>query len=134
MTRDSTEYNKALTRRWFEEVWNQGLDGTIDELFMPEGVGHGLGESDVTVRGPAALKLFINNFRKSISDLRIDIDDILAENDEVMVRGVLTGTHTGDGLGVPASGTPIRVALIVVIRFVGNQIAEVWNSWDQLGL
>lgn len=127
-------HNKALVRRWFDEVWNQGKEATIDELFAANGVGYGLGDSDVEVRGPAEFKPFVRNLRASLSDLRITLEDVVAEGDKAMVRLTLDGTHDGPGLGVPATGRPIRIAGIVLVRIAGGQIVEGWNSWDQLGL
>lgn len=54
---------KAIVRRWFEEVWNQGREATIDELFPAHGVTFGLGEADTEVRGPAQCKVFFRNIR-----------------------------------------------------------------------
>jgi steroid delta-isomerase-like uncharacterized protein len=129
-----TESNKALVRRWFREVWNEGREATIDELFAESGVAYGLGDGEAEVRGPAQLKPFVRNLRGSLPDLQISIQDIMAEEDKVMVRVLLEGTHSGSGLGVPASGRKIRVAGIVVIRISKGQFVEGWNSWDQLGL
>jgi hypothetical protein len=81
-----SEANKALVRRWFEEVWNQGREETIDELFAAEGVGYGLGDTDVTTRGPAEFKIFANNLRGALPDIHMTIEDIMAEGDKVTVR------------------------------------------------
>jgi len=129
-----TENNKSLVRRWFREVWNEGREATIDELFAETGVAYGLGDREGEVRGPAALKPFVRNLRSTLPDLHISIQDIMAEEDKVMVRVQLEGTHTGSGLGVPPSGRKVRVAGIVVIRISKGQFVEGWNSWDQLGL
>ena len=129
-----TETNKALVRRWFKEVWNEGREATIDELFAEGGVAYGLGDGEAEVRGPAQLKPFVRNLRGTLPDLQISIQDIMAEEDKVMVRVSLEGTHSGSGLGVPPSGRRIRVAGIVVIRISKGQFVEGWNSWDQLGL
>jgi steroid delta-isomerase-like uncharacterized protein len=129
-----TETNKALVRRWFREVWNEGREATIDELFAESGVAYGLGDREAEVRGPAELKPFVRNLRGILPDLQISIQDIMAEDDKVMVRILLEGTHSGSGLGVPPSGRKIRVAGIVVIRISRGQLVEGWNSWDQLGL
>ena len=61
-----SEANKAIVRRWFEEVWNQGREETIDELFAEHAVGYGLGDTDVTTRGPAEFKIFANNLRGAL--------------------------------------------------------------------
>jgi len=129
-----TETNKALVRRWFKEVWNEGRESTIDDLFAESGVAYGLGDREVEVRGPAQLKPFVRNLRNSFPDIQITIHDIVAEEDKVMVRILLEGTHSGSGLGVPPSGRRVRVAGIVVIRISKGQFVEGWNSWDQLGL
>jgi steroid delta-isomerase-like uncharacterized protein len=129
-----TETNKALVRRWFKEVWNEGRETTIDELFAEGGVAYGLGDGEAQVRGPAQLKTFVRNLRATLPDLQISIQDIMAEEDKVMVRVLLEGTHSGSGLGVPPSGRKVRVAGIVVIRISKGQFVEGWNSWDQLGL
>ena len=129
-----TETNKALVRRWFKEVWNEGREATIDELFAESGIVYGLGDTEAEARGPAQLKPFVRNLRNSFPDLQISIHDIVAEEDRVMVRVLLEGTHSGSGLGVPPSGRRVRVAGIVLIRISKGQFIEGWNSWDQLGL
>jgi predicted ester cyclase len=56
------------------------------------------------------------------------------EASRVAVRVILEGTHSGDGLGSKATGRPVRIAGIVIVRIIDGQIVEGWNSWDQLGL
>ncbi|SRR5579859_479272 len=129
-----TANNKAIVHRWFEEVWNQGREATIDELFAQDGVTIGLGESDVEVRGPIQFKTFFHNLRTTFPDMHITIEDTLAEGDKVVVRVKIEGTHRGDGIGVPASGQRICVAGIFIIRFANGKFVEAWNSWDQLGM
>jgi hypothetical protein len=78
--------NAALVHRWFEEVWNQGREETIDELFAPNGVTYGLGERDAEVRGPSQFKPFFRNIRAAFPDLHIKILDTVAEGNKVAVR------------------------------------------------
>jgi steroid delta-isomerase-like uncharacterized protein len=129
-----SEANKVLIRRWFEEVWNQGLERTIDELFAPYGVAHGLGDTEADVVGPSQLRPFVRNIRGAITDVRMSIEDTLAEGDKVMVRIRVEGTHKGPGLGVAPTGRRVSIAGIIVARIQDGQIVEGWNSWDQLGL
>ena len=129
-----SEANKALVRRWFEEVWNRGREETIDELFAPHGIGYGLGDTDVPTRGPAEFKLFASNLRGAIPDIRMTIEDIMAEGDKVTVRIMVEGTHKGGQLGVAPTGRRIRIAGVAMVRISNGQIVEGWNSWDQLGL
>ena len=128
-----SEANKAVVRRWFDEVWNQGRESTIDELFPLTGVARGLGESDTDVHGPAEFRTFASVMRGSLPDIHIRIDDEIAEGDRVAVRITLEGTHSGGSFGVAPSGQRIRVQGIIILRVVNGQIVEAWNSYDQLG-
>jgi len=129
-----SETNKTLVRRWFEEVWNQGRKDTIDELFAANGIGYGLGDTDVPTRGPSEFKVFARNLRGALPDIHMKIEDLMAEGDKVTVRITVEGTHKGSQLGVAPTGRRIRIEGIVVVRIANGQIVEGWNSWDQLGL
>ena len=129
-----SENNRAHVRRWFEEVWNQGREETIDEMLPAEGVGHGLGDTEADTHGPADFKVFWRNLRGALPDVHIRVDDMIAEADRVVVRLTLDGTHTGDGLGVPPTGKKVHIRGIVILRFQGGRVVEAWNSYDQLGL
>lgn len=124
----------AVLKRWFDEVWNEGREETIDELFGTGGVAHGLGESDPQVNGPEEFKVFFRNMRSAFPDVRIHIEDMVVEGEKVAARLVLEATHAGEGLGVPATGRRVRVAGITIGRISGGKLQEGWNSWDQLGL
>lgn len=129
-----TPNNKAVVHRWFEEVWNQGREATIDELFATDGVTIGLGESDIEVRGPSQFKTFFYNLRTAFPDLHITIEDTLAEGEKVAVRLKIEGTHKGEGIGLSPTGRHISIAGIVIIRFADGKFVKAWNSWDQLGM
>jgi len=129
-----SETNKALIRRWFDEVWNKGLESTIDELLAPHAIGKGLGDTDVDVHGPPDFTPFLNNFRATLPDMRISVEDVIAEGDTVAARIVLVGTHTGGPLSDRVTNQKVRVAGIVLVRIANGQIVEGWNSYDQLGL
>jgi steroid delta-isomerase-like uncharacterized protein len=128
------EENKKLGRRWFEEVWNTGRDGAIDELLSPEGVGFGLGEPGTEVQGPEQLKPFVRNLRDAFPDLHIAVQDMVAEGDKVAIRFRVTGTHQGNGLGFPATNRPIDVTGMTIIQFANGKLLHGWNNWDQLGM
>ncbi|SRR5579871_386727 len=129
-----SEANKKLFQRWMQDVWNEGREATIDELCAPDVVGYGLGDVDPVLHGPAGFKVFWRNLRGALSDLRMTVDDVVAEDDHVIGRIVLEGVHSGDTLGVPASRRKVRVAGIIWLRIGEGRIVEAWNSWDQLGL
>lgn len=126
--------NKSLVHRWFEEVWNQGREETIDELLAANVVAFGLGEAGGEVHGPAEFKHFFHNLRNAFPDLHITIEDTLGERDEVAVRILIEGTHKGDGLGIAATGRKMRVSGICIIQIANGKFVIGWNSWDQLGM
>jgi steroid delta-isomerase-like uncharacterized protein len=129
-----SEANKTLVRRWFEEVWNQGREESIDELFAARGIGYGLGDTEAPIQGPAGIKPFVRNLRGALPDIHMKIEDIMAEGDRVTVRITAEGTHKGGNLGVAPTGRRIHIEGIVIVRIANGQIVEGWNSWDQLGL
>jgi steroid delta-isomerase-like uncharacterized protein len=124
--------NKALVRRWFEEVWNKGRAAAIDEMLAPDSVVHGLGPGDL--RGPAGFKPFYSAYRNAFPDVSIQIDDIIAEGDLVAARWSATATHRGHDLGFPATGKRVQFSGMVFVRVVGDKLVKGWNSFDQLGM
>ena len=127
--------NAALVHRWFDEVWNQGREETIDELFAPDGVTYGLGEIDAEVRGPSQFKPFFRNIRSAFPDLRITILDTVADGNKVAVRLRIEGTHKGPGLeGLPPSNRAIRLSGIAILYAANGKLVAGWNNWDQLGM
>jgi ketosteroid isomerase-like protein len=117
----SEAVNKQLARRWFEEVWNQGRESTIDELLHPEGKAYGFPEPDSVLVGPEGFKAIHRAFHNAYGDIHIDIDDLIAEGDRVAIRWTCTMTHTGDGLGFPASS---------FIHCRDGKLTSGWNFMD----
>ena len=122
---------KALLHRWFEEVWNNGRSDLIDELMAPNCVIHGLGPGPM---GPADFKSFYEAYRGAFPDVRIHIDQAVAEGDLVAVHWSGTGTHRGSTLGFPATDKRVRFNGMTMGRVANNQLVEGWNSFDQLGM
>ena len=124
----------TLVHRWFDEVWNQGREETVDELSAPGVIGHGLGEGGADVRSPAAFKVFLRNMRSAFPDVQIRVEDTIIQGDKIAGRVVLEGTHRGDGLGLAPTNRRVSITGIVIFRIANGQITEAWNNWDQLGL
>ena len=77
---------------------------------------------------------FADSIYVSISDYDISIEDILAEEDKVALRAIVRGIHTGDILGIPASGNKIEWGQILIFRVENGKIVEMWEDYDALGL
>lgn len=126
-----SEENKALLRRWFDEVWNKGRSDTIEELFAPEGVAHGLsGEAEAPVVGPSAFRDFHATFRGAFPDIIVSVDDMVAEGDKVAARCSVRGKHTGNHLGIAPTDTPVDFTGIAIVRIEDGKIVEAWNNFD----
>jgi steroid delta-isomerase-like uncharacterized protein len=126
--------NRELIQRWFEEVWNQGREQTIDEIVAPESVIHGLGDGGKQVRGPAGFRSFYNHFRSAFSDLRVTVEDVIADGDKVVTRLSFTGRHTGDGLGIAPTNRTFKSSAIVITQWRDGQITDSWNEFDAAGM
>ena len=126
---------RALARRWFVRVWNQKNAATIDEMMAPNCVIHGLSEERETMRGPAQFRRFYDPFRSAFPDIHIEVDDVLLDGRQTAARISATGTHTGEGLGIPPTGRPVRATGIIIMRWDDNgRIVEGWNEFDAAGM
>jgi steroid delta-isomerase-like uncharacterized protein len=125
--------NKQLTRRWFEEVWNQRRVATIHEMIVPGTVAFGLTESGhaMSVEG---FMPFFERFTGAFPDLRIAVEDVVGEGDQTVCRLRATGTHTGAQLGMQPTGRAVAFSAIVWCRWRDGRIAESWNEFDAWGL
>jgi steroid delta-isomerase-like uncharacterized protein len=120
--------NTALARRWFDDVWNKRREATITEILHPDAVGHLEG---LVTRGVAEFVTARAFLIGAFPDLRIAIDDMVCEGDNVVVRWAVTGTHQGDNLGIPATGKPVAFRGITWLRFANGRLVEGWDSWNQ---
>lgn len=73
-------------------------------------------------------------YRVAFPDAHIALDDIIVAGDKVVTRWTATGTHEGDLMGIPATGTSIRFTGIRIFRVADGRIAEGWVNWDTFGL
>ena len=124
------EENKNVARQWFEQVWNQRSEAAIDRLFHAQGRCYGFPDPESVIVGPEAFKPVHRAFCGAFPDLRLEIDELVAEGDSVAVRWHAQMTHTGDHLGMPASGKPVVLAGSAFIVLKDNQIVDGWNYMD----
>jgi len=128
-----SEENKALLRRWFAEVWNQGPADAIDEMLDADGIVHGLSDDESTpLRGPQDFKPFHEVFRGAFPDIEVTVDEVIAEGDLVAARCSVRGRHSGDHLGVAATNAPVEFTGMVFARIRDGKIIEAWNNFDFL--
>ena len=124
------EANKALMRRWFEEVWNQGRPEAVSELMADDCINHGLSEDGKPMRGPADFLPFHTQFREAFPSIEVVVEDALAEGDKVAVRCSVRGKHMGDSLGFKATEAMAEFDGIAIARIKDGMFVESWNSFD----
>ena len=130
----STEENKALLRRLVEEVFSaQGDLDVADEIYAPNYVGHNpLDPEDV--RGPEGAKEQARMYRSAFPDVRLSIEEQVAEGDKVVTRWIGSGTHQGEMMGIAPTGNQIRVDGITISRIQDGKVVEDWELFNALGL
>jgi len=124
----SLEEHKAIARRWFAEAWEQGNLAVADEIFAPNFTLSG------TPVGPEGPRRNVTATRAAFPDIRISIEDQIAEGDVVVTRYRGYGTHQGAFFGIPPTGRPVIVTGIVIWRFADSKVVEDWTEFDRLGL
>jgi predicted ester cyclase len=138
----ATRRNKDASRRLYEEVFGRGNLAVADEILAADAVSHGPG-SPPTV-GADQIKRQALVLRTAMPDLRVTLNDQLAEGDRVTSYWSGSGTHTGDVAlptgPVTATGNRISFEEIRIDRYAGGRIVESWfipdrlTLWQQMGV
>jgi len=128
-----SEENKAIFRRQEEELFTQGNLAAADELYAPDYVGHDPSNPE-DIRGLDAAKQAAADYRNAFPDLRVTVEDVIAEGDKVAARLRFRGTHRGELDGIAPTGRRVDCTGIVISRMEGGKIAEDWANFDDLGM
>ena len=127
-----SEENKALMRRELEEVWNKHNPDAVDEIYAPDLVNRSAPPGMPNDR--EGFKALVGINLGAFPDLKVTSDFQLAEGDKVVMRWTATGTHTGELMGIPATGKRIKMTGIGIVRVAAGKITELWIESDQMGL
>ena len=127
----TTEANKAVTRRYYEEVLNQGRVDVLDDLATTDYDEHDPLPGQGT--GLSGLKDRVRGLRQALAQT-FTIEDLVAEGDRVVVRWSGSGRHVGDFFGAPPTGRSFTIAGIDVHAFRDGRMAAHWHVVDQLAL
>ena len=123
--------NKALVRRFIDEIFLGGSFESVDELLTEDFTPHTWGSMEP---GRDGLKEAIGRVSAGISDPTMTIDDIIAEGDRVAVRLTSSATHTGEFMGMPASGKRYEIGEIHIFRLRDGRVCEHWHQADFVGM
>jgi steroid delta-isomerase-like uncharacterized protein len=130
----SVEENVVLMRRWFKEVWNEGRVQTIYDLMAENAIGVGQAEPGTVIHGPREFVALYERLHGAFPDIKITVEDTFGAHDKVVVRWSADMTHTGDGLGLPATNKRVKVTGITIAQIENGKIVRGWDNWDQLAM
>ena len=127
----SAEQNKAIARRFIEEVWNNQNLAAIDELYAPSAIEHR--DSPPFDLDRESAKQYTAPLFSAFPDVHVTIEDMVADGDTVVTRWRARGTHQGELMGIAPTGKTISVMGISIGRHDANgQLVESWTTWDRL--
>ena len=133
MSTAQTQSNKATITR-FQKAMSSGdwelMSKTIDEVVEPDALIRTPLPSEAT--GAELLKEAFRRLHRAFPDLHITIEDLIAEDDKVVARDTVTGTHQGEYMGLPPTGKSITYNEIFICRFADGRVAETWGVVDVL--
>ena len=127
--RDRLEANKALVRRYMEEMLNRGDIGAVAQVFPDSGYvlnGQLMRPTDVQMMRAQLLERF--------PDFRLVIEEQIAEGDQVVTRVTFHGTHRGEYRGIPATGRSVSYGGVAIDRIQGGKVIEGWHQADDWAL
>jgi steroid delta-isomerase-like uncharacterized protein len=128
LSAETADKRKAVARRVFDEIFNQGGFEVADEIYAKDFVNHGvtrdigLKEDQDAARG----------WRAAFPDLKTKVDKVLVDGEFVTILWSGEGTNTGEGNGLPATGKKLKGRGITIWRISGGKIREEWSEFDQL--
>jgi steroid delta-isomerase-like uncharacterized protein len=125
---------EAVVRMWFDEVWSAGDESAIDRLLADDGIIHDLPSHGQRMQGPAAFKPFYRQMREGLSNIRVEIDNMVASGDFAVAHCLVTAQHTGHGLGMAPTGRTVEFSGMAMGRVRDGKLVEGWNSFDFLAL
>jgi predicted ester cyclase len=127
-----TDDNKAIVRRFIEEIFVRGRKESVDELLDDEFVAHTW--PSTTGNPKDDLKAAIDRAAAGLSDARFTVDDLIAEGDQVAARLATGATQTGEFMGMAATGKRYEIEEIHWFRLRDGKVVEHWHQFDQVGL
>ena len=127
-----SEENKAKFRRVVEDGFGQGKLDVIDELIDPNWVDHNPMPGQEP--GPEGMKKLLTMFRNAFPDMTLTLDVLMAEGDLVAGRNTMSGTHTGELMGIPPTNKRITMTEIHIVRIANGKAVEHWGNSDDMGM
>ena len=123
----TTDDNKALVQRFYDEVINQKNLAALDQFVSPNAVNH-----TVPTGLPQGPSQFLGLHFNAFPDVKVTVEDLLADGDKVIARVSIRGTQQGAFGSIHPRGKPITVMTINIFRIVNGKMVEHWGLTDRL--
>jgi steroid delta-isomerase-like uncharacterized protein len=125
-----SDHNKATVRRFYDEVFNRGDVNAIDQFCAPDFKDHTAMPGQAP--GVQGLKQIMGAYFNAFPDMKIEVEDIIAEGDLVAARFSGSATHKGDLFGTAATGKRIHFSGTDFLRFKNGKVTDVWHQGDDV--
>lgn len=126
-----SEQNKLIARQVFEDIQSEGNTALVDQIVAVDYVCH---TPPVDIHGPEGAKQFTALLRAAFPNMRVTVEDQIAEGDKVATRWIFRGTHEGDFQGIPPTGKQVTMSGITIFHIANGKLLEGWNKPDLLSL
>ena len=120
------------TQQQFGEAINSGNLEKFHQLMSPDVVDHDPAPDQGP--GPEGFIQFFTTFRSAFPDLKVSVEQMVADDENVSIAYTVTGTHQGDFMGVPATNKQVKARGVQIARFENGKIVERWGSSNELGI
>ncbi|HEY8438281.1 MAG TPA: ester cyclase [Candidatus Limnocylindrales bacterium] len=128
----TTDENKAIVRRFVQEIFVEGRKDTVDELLADDFVAHTWPSTSGDPKRD--LKSAIDRAAAGLSDAAFTIEDVIAEGDQVATRLTTAATQTGEFMGMPPTNKRYSIEEIHWFRLRDGKVVEHWHQFDQMGM
>lgn len=120
--------NKAIVRRYLEQVFNERRTDLFEEFLVENYQIHGAGIAP----GLESAKEWYGVIGAAFPDMKLTVEEMIGEGDKVVVRGAFSGTHQGEVFGIPATGKEVALTMLIIFRLAKGEIVEGWYAANDL--
>jgi len=128
------QHAEHVIRTWFSEAWNKGnIEAAYRDFMHPDAVFHTVGQQGEKLVGLAGFRSLFDPVQAAFSDINFTVQEVIEAGDAAAVRWTCTGRHTGDQMGIAASGKTVAFGGNTIVHFKDGKITESFDQWDRLG-
>ena len=127
----SKEQNAAALTKFAEAVSTGNYD-LFDDVVAPNSIDHDPAPGQVP--GPKGYRALFTEMRRVFPDMKVELAELVADEDAIAFAYTFTGTHDGPLMGIPATGKKVKIRGMQISKFRDGKMVERWGSSDQLGM